>query len=87
MLGQEATEEKSNEIAAIPKRLELLELKGGIVTLDAMGCPRAIAAQIVAQFVGRTHLYVSDIRRPEVVGHIKMCPTYMAAEGAGRVAV
>jgi predicted transposase YbfD/YdcC len=49
VLGQEATEEKSNEITAIPKLLELLELKGCIVTIDAMGCQRAIAAQIRAQ--------------------------------------
>lgn len=49
VLGQEATEEKSNEITAIPKLLEMLELKGAIVTIDAMGCQRAIAAQIVAQ--------------------------------------
>ena len=49
VLGQEATEEKSNEITAIPKLLELLELKGCLVTIDAMGCQTAIAAQIVAQ--------------------------------------
>ena len=49
VLGQEATEEKSNEITAIPKLLELLELTGCIVTIDAMGCQRAIAAQIIAQ--------------------------------------
>lgn len=49
VLGQEATEEKSNEITAIPKLLALLELHGGIVTIDAMGCQRAIAKQIVEQ--------------------------------------
>jgi predicted transposase YbfD/YdcC len=49
VLGQEATEEKSNEITAIPKLLELLDLKGCLVTIDAMGCQRAIAEQIVAQ--------------------------------------
>jgi predicted transposase YbfD/YdcC len=49
VLAQEATDEKSNEITAIPKLLELLELKGCIVTLDAMGCQRAIAEQIKAQ--------------------------------------
>lgn len=49
VLGQEATAEKSNEMTAIPKLLELLELKGCIVTLDAMGCQTKIAAQIVAQ--------------------------------------
>ena len=49
VLGQEATEEKSNEITAIPKLLALLELKGCIVTLDAMGCQTAIAQQILEQ--------------------------------------
>jgi predicted transposase YbfD/YdcC len=49
VLGQEATAEKSNEITAIPKLLELLELKGCLVTIDAMGCPCTLAAQIVAQ--------------------------------------
>ncbi len=49
VLGQEATEEKSKEISAIPKLLELLELKGCIVTIDAMGCQTKIAAQIVDQ--------------------------------------
>jgi predicted transposase YbfD/YdcC len=49
VLGQEATDAKSNEITAIPKLLELLALKGCIVTLDAMGCQRAIAEQIIDQ--------------------------------------
>ena len=48
-LGQVATAEKSNEITAIPKLLELLQLKGCIVTIDAMGCQRAIAEKIVAK--------------------------------------
>ena len=47
VLGQEATAEKSNEITAIPKLLALLELHGAIVTIDAMGCQREIAAQII----------------------------------------
>src|SRR3990172_5564335 len=46
VLGQVKTEAKSNEITAIPALLELLELKGCIVTLDAMGCQKAIAAKI-----------------------------------------
>jgi len=45
-LGQIACEEKSNEITAIPKLLELLEIKGCIVTIDAMGCQKDIAEQI-----------------------------------------
>jgi predicted transposase YbfD/YdcC len=49
VLGQEVTNEKSNEITAIPKLLELLELHGCIVTIDAMGCQTEIAAQIIDQ--------------------------------------
>jgi predicted transposase YbfD/YdcC len=49
VFGQEVTEEKSNEITAIPKLLSLLELKGCIVTIDAMGCQRDIAEQVINQ--------------------------------------
>jgi len=49
VLGQVKVADKSNEITAIPALLELLALKGCIVTIDAMGCQREIAAQIVAQ--------------------------------------
>jgi len=49
VLGQVKTEEKSNEITAIPRLLEELELKGYLVTIDAMGCQPAIAEQIIAQ--------------------------------------
>lgn len=47
VLGQIKTEEKSNEITAIPKLLELLELKNTIVTIDAMGTQKKIAQAIV----------------------------------------
>ena len=46
-LGQVRTEEKSTEITAIPQLLNLLDLQGCIVTIDAMGCQREIAQQIV----------------------------------------
>ena len=46
-LGQIAVEDKSNEITAIPKLLEVLDLKGALVTIDAMGCQKEIAAKIV----------------------------------------
>jgi predicted transposase YbfD/YdcC len=49
VLGQEATAAKSNEITAIPRLLRLLDLAGCVVTIDAMGCQTAIAAQIHAQ--------------------------------------
>jgi predicted transposase YbfD/YdcC len=48
-LGQVAVDSKANEIAAIPKLLELLDLHGALVTIDAIGCQKAIAKQIVAQ--------------------------------------
>jgi predicted transposase YbfD/YdcC len=48
VLGQVATEAKSNEITAIPRLLELLVLEGCIVTIDAMGCQTKIAEQIIA---------------------------------------
>jgi predicted transposase YbfD/YdcC len=46
-LGQVVVDEKSNEITAIPKLLEMLELSGGLVTIDAMGCQTEIANAIV----------------------------------------
>ena len=49
ILAQQAVDEKSNEITAIPKLLALLDLKGHIVTIDAMGTQKAIAKQIVDQ--------------------------------------
>jgi predicted transposase YbfD/YdcC len=47
-LGQVACAEKSNEITAIPELLRLVDLKGAIITIDAMGTQKAIAKQIIA---------------------------------------
>ena len=76
-LGQVATDAKSNEITAIPELLELLDLKGAVVTIDAMGCQKDIAAEIIGgggEYVlavkeNQPHLY-EDIERAfdEVVG-------------------
>jgi predicted transposase YbfD/YdcC len=49
VLGQEKVSGKSNEITAIPELLEALYLKGLLVSIDAMGCQKVIASQIVAQ--------------------------------------
>lgn len=46
-LGQVAVDDKSNEITAIPRLLEMLELAGAIVTIDAMGCQKKIAKTII----------------------------------------
>jgi predicted transposase YbfD/YdcC len=48
-LGQVAVDAKSNEITAIPLLLELLDLRDKVVTIDAMGCQKDIAAAIVGQ--------------------------------------
>ena len=55
-LGQREVDGKSNEIAAIPELLDVLRLDGRIVTLDAMGCQKGIAARIRAK--GADHLLV-----------------------------
>lgn len=46
-LGQVAVDSKSNEITAVPQLLDMMELKGTIVTLDAMGCQKAIAKKVI----------------------------------------
>ena len=49
VLGQSKVNEKSNEITAIPELLKLLDINGCIVTIDAMGCQKEIASQIIEQ--------------------------------------
>ena len=49
LLAQVKTEEKSNEITAIPKLLDLLHIEGMIITIDAMGCQTKIAKKIVSR--------------------------------------
>jgi predicted transposase YbfD/YdcC len=48
-LGQVFIEEKSNEITAVPQLLDLIDIKGAIVTIDAMGCQKNIAALIISK--------------------------------------
>lgn len=47
MLAQQAVAEKSNEITAIPNLLALLDLQGAVVSIDAMGCQKAIAQMLI----------------------------------------
>lgn len=58
VFGQVATEAKSNEITAIPKLLEMLDLRGATITIDAMGCQR----RIVDTIVGRGANYVIAVK-------------------------
>jgi predicted transposase YbfD/YdcC len=74
-LAQVATDAKSNEITAIPELLELLDLEGAVVTIDAMGCQKEIAADIIeggGQYVlavkeNQPHLYEDIARAFEAV--------------------
>ncbi len=70
-LGQVAADGKSNEITAIPQLIELLDLKGCVVTIDAMGCQKDIAAQVVAK--GADYVLALKENQPtlyeEVTGH------------------
>jgi predicted transposase YbfD/YdcC len=68
-LGQVATAAKSNEITAIPELLELLDLHGAIVTIDAMGCQKAIASKIVER--GGNYLLVAKDNQPTLVNNIQ----------------
>jgi predicted transposase YbfD/YdcC len=70
-LGQVATEEKSNEITAIPKLLELLDLHGALVTIDAMGCQKAIAAEIVER--GGDYILSVKENQPNLLHDIQEC--------------
>lgn len=70
-LGQVAVEEKSNEITAIPKLLELLDLHGALVTIDAMGCQKEIAAKIVDG--GGDYVLTAKDNQPSLVGDIEAC--------------
>lgn len=49
VLGQRQVDGKSNEITAIPELLKMLDMNGAVVTIDAMGCQRKIATQIINQ--------------------------------------
>ncbi len=65
VLAQVATDEKSNEITAIPERLKLLQLKEATVSLDAMGCQKKIAEDIT----NRGGNYVMGLKGNQ--GHLK----------------
>jgi predicted transposase YbfD/YdcC len=71
VLGQVAVDSKSNEITAIPKLLELLDVSGAMVSIDAMGCQKEIAAKIRAA-AGDYVLSVKD-NQPNLLTDIQGC--------------
>ncbi len=68
-LGQVAVDGKSNEITAIPKLLELLDLHGALVTIDAIGCQKAIAQKIVAG--GGDYILIVKNNQPGLLSDIQ----------------
>ena len=79
VLGQVKTEEKSNEITAIPELLRALSVKGCLVTIDAMGCQKAIAKQIVEQ--GGDYLLALKGNQSNLADEVEA--VFSAADGAG----
>jgi predicted transposase YbfD/YdcC len=69
VLGQVATDEKSNEITAIPKLLETLDIMDAIVTIDAMGCQRIIAEEICTK--GAHYLLAVKENQPTLLAEVK----------------
>ncbi len=69
VLGQVAVEDKSNEITAIPILLELLDLHGSTVTIDALGCQTAIADQIVQQ--GGNYVLALKANQPTMLADVQ----------------
>lgn len=68
VLGQRKVDEKSNEITAVPLLLDALKLKGAIVTLDAMGCQKDIAARII----GKHADYVLALKGNHATVHLEV---------------
>jgi predicted transposase YbfD/YdcC len=70
-LGQVAVADKSNEIPAIPRLLELLDLSGALVTIDAMGCQKEIAAKIRER--GGDYVLTVKDNQPTLLEDIQNC--------------
>ena len=70
-LGQVAVAEKSNEITAIPRLLELLDVNGALVSIDAMGCQRDIVAKIVER--GGDYVLTVKDNQPSLLAAIQAC--------------
>lgn len=70
VLGQQATAQKSNEITAIPLLLERLQLTGALVTIDAMGCHKAIAEAVMAK--GADYLLALKDNQLSLAGEVEL---------------
>jgi len=77
-LGQVATEEKSNEIKAIPQLLDLIEVKNTVVSTDAMGCQREIAGKIKEK--NADYLLAVKDNQKELHGNLKQSFEFQPAD-------
>jgi predicted transposase YbfD/YdcC len=77
--AQVAVEEKSNEITAIPRLLELLDLRGALVTIDAIGCQKAIVKQIVEG--GGDYILPVKENQPHLLEDVQACVGKAVEEG------
>ena len=83
VLGQQAVAEKSNEITAIPDVLGLLDLRGAVVSIDAMGCQKAIAQTRID--AGAEYVLTLKDNHPTLCADVQL---WLETEGAGgRLAV
>lgn len=79
VLMQQAVADKTNEITAIPELLSLLELKGALVSIDAMGCQKTIAEQIVQ--AGADYLLALKDNHPHLSEDVRLWLDTAAARG------
>ncbi|MDR2070364.1 MAG: ISAs1 family transposase [Treponema sp.] len=75
VLGQLATEEKSNEITAIPELLDLIDVSGDTITIDAMGCQKEIVKKIRAK--GADYVLAVKENQPVLYGEIREYFAYL----------
>lgn len=83
ILGQIATNAKSNEITAIPQIIEMVDINNAVVTIDAMGCQHEIAEKIVA--AGGDYLLAVKDNQPNLHESIKFYFDEAIAEGWGNL--
>ncbi len=85
VLGQEAVDEKSNEITAIPALLQRIDLNGALVSIDAMGCHPAIAQNILD--VEADYLLAVKDNQPTLHSEVRSHSRLRAGYGAKNMAV
>jgi predicted transposase YbfD/YdcC len=83
VLAQVKVEEKSNEITALPELLRQLAIKNCVVTIDAMGCQREIAEQIVAQEAD--YVLALKANQPDLLEEVMDCFTQAQADAYQQV--